>query len=120
MADIKILAGDWEKPYKFIITPFSGKKPTLSVMKGMEMETFNKYHIASIDMVNEETKNSVLAKAGWGAAGAVVLGPLGLLAGVLGGGNKRKTVVSVVLKDGRKALLECDPKTLKKLLSLMY
>ena len=43
--------------------------------------------------------------AGWGLAGAVTLGPLGLLAGTLLTGNVKEQVVAVGFKDGRKAVI---------------
>ena len=47
-----------------------------------------------------------------------MLGPAGLLAGVIGGGKKTLHVVSVVFTDGRKVLVECSPDNLKSILAL--
>lgn len=119
---MKVLAGDWKAGdlATFRVSAF-GNKPKFLIMPGRfpyERIDFDK--IKSIDHVTDENKTSVMGKAAWGAAGAVLLGPVGLLAGVLGGGNVQKRVVSMEFTDGRKVLLECTPDDFKALLSVQY
>ena len=59
-------------------------------------------HLISAEVLTEESKTSIMGKAGWGAVGAIALGPLGLLAGVLGGGHSKEVCVACELDDGRK------------------
>ena len=55
-------------------------------------------------------------KIGWGLAGAIALGPVGLLAGLLLGGKQKKEVTFVaIIKDARKLLATTDNKTFIKL-----
>lgn len=68
-------------------------------------------HIKSLDVVTEENKQNLLAKAGWGTLGAVALGPIGLLAGLFMGGKSKSTVFLCVLDDGRRFMAEADTKT---------
>lgn len=123
MAKIKVLAGDigngdWTVIHNLaafeIILPadvkglgfFAGIKaamtPTKIVLKG---------GIASVETMSEEQIKSAVGAGLWGAAGAVLLGPLGLLAGVLAGGNRKEVVFSCTLKDGRKFLASSDQRT---------
>jgi hypothetical protein len=68
-------------------------------------------HIKSLDVVTEENKQNLLAKAGWGTLGAVALGPIGLIAGLFMGGKSKATVFLCVLDDGRRFMAEADAKT---------
>lgn len=60
-----------------------------------------KDHVMSVELITEENKHSIMGKAGWGALGAIALGPLGLLAGVLGGGHSKEICVACKFDDGR-------------------
>jgi hypothetical protein len=53
-------------------------------------------------------------------AGAVLLGPLGLLAGVLVGGRKKEITFVAKLKDGRKFLGTPDSKTFTQLQAAVF
>lgn len=70
--------------------------------------------VSSFQVVTEENKASILGKVGWGAVGAIALGPLGLLAGVLGGGNRRDRVMAVEFRDGRRVLLKGNAKDVEQ------
>lgn len=65
--------------------------------------------------LNTENKTSVLGKAAWGVAGELLLGPVGALAGILAGGNKRKVVIAIEFTGDRRALVECTPDDCKRL-----
>ena len=138
---MKILAGDLDgticsvKPQqkqreiykKLLKNPLASSKD-IGYKPGNQIEIFGSngktvikpYQISSIDIVTEDNKKSVLAKAGWGTVGLAALGPLGLLAGVFGGGNRSQRVVSLVLKDGRKALISGKSKEVQELLVMGY
>jgi hypothetical protein len=77
--------------------------------------------LAEVDVASEETFRKVGGSIGWGAAGLLVLGPAGMLAGVLVGGGKRKEVTFVAkLKDGRKMLATADQATYTKLSAAVF
>ncbi len=119
----EILAGDFDKNCKLKIAS-SG---------AMHLEKSNGFlntekiplhgRIANVMQVTEENKSSLLAKAGWGTAGAVVGGivaaPLalaGLLAGVIAKGNKKEVCIAITLKSGQRILANTDQDTYKKFL----
>lgn len=74
--------------------------------------------LQSVDIVTEENKKSLLGAAGWGAVGSLFLGPLGLVAGLLSGGNKKEVCFIGTLVDGRRFMATADMKTFQKLSSL--
>src|SRR3546814_10870207 len=49
--------------------------------------SIHKYSIADLEPASEESVKRIGGTLGWGAAGALVLGPVGLLAGLLAGGR---------------------------------
>lgn len=101
---MKVLAGDWKSnEYAVFQTTFLGKTTSLLMPTGLiSKEKLELSSILSAEIVTDS--DSLFRRAGWAALGAVALGPLGLLAGVVAG---KKTIVAVEFKDGRKALLEC-------------
>lgn len=74
-------------------------------------------NVASVEMVTEENKKKFASAAGLGVLGAVALGPIGLLAGVLAGGNKKEICFACHLKDGKKFMAVADSKTYQALLA---
>ena len=74
--------------------------------------------ITAMEMVEIATEQNVKklgGTAGWGIAGGVLLGPVGLLAGLLAGGRKKEVTFVAKFKDGRKLLATTDNKTFTKL-----
>jgi hypothetical protein len=67
-------------------------------------ETINVSAIESIEIVTEENATRIGGLVGWGVAGATLLGPVGLLAGLLRGGKGKDVTFICKLKDGRKFL----------------
>jgi hypothetical protein len=60
--------------------------------------------IESLEVATEEAVISLGGATGWGIAGSVLLGPVGLLAGLLLGGKGKDTTFICKFKDGRKFL----------------
>jgi hypothetical protein len=75
----------------------------------------NNFPIKSADLVTEENKKSFVGAAGWGLVGDMAFGPLGMLAGVLLGGNKKEVCVAVEFYDGRRCMVITDPSGYQKL-----
>ncbi|MFC1567473.1 hypothetical protein ACFL3R_01380 [Thermodesulfobacteriota bacterium] len=110
MADIKIHAGDFKTG-----SISSGGSLTLD---GKTISPFG--GVANVEIASEETVKSYAGKAGWAVAGAVVLGPVGALAGLVFGGRKNETTFIIQLKDGRKLLGTVNSKEFPKVLALAF
>lgn len=118
MAKIKVQAGDFYKggqhQYNFgTMTLFSDKAKWMG-------ETIPVTELQSIEPASEESVKKVGGTLGWGAVGAVALGPVGLLAGLVLGGKGKDVTFVAVLKDGRKMLATTDSKTFAKLQAALF
>lgn len=60
--------------------------------------------IEHLELATEESVISIGGAAGWGIAGSVLLGPAGLLAGLILGGKGKDVTFICKFKDGRKFL----------------
>lgn len=72
--------------------------------------------VVSVEAITQENKKTLAGTVGWGAVGAVVAGPLGLLAGALVGGQNSQVTFVLILLDGRKAVATTDHATYAALL----
>ena len=75
-------------------------------------------HLSAVEHLTEENKYSILGKAGWGTLGAIALGPVGLLAGLVLGGNSKELCCACKLDTGEEFLVSCDTEECQKLKSL--
>lgn len=66
-------------------------------------------------VASEEDVKRTGGTIGWGIAGATLLGPVGLLAGLLLGGKGKDVTFILKLKDGKKMLATTDAKTFTKI-----
>lgn len=113
---MKVLAGDWKAGCGVMLAG-----PRLQFQRG----TFSFDYVAfsdidTFDVVTEENRASIFGKVGWGAVGAIALGPLGLLAGVLGGGNRRERVMVMRTIDGRRAMIKGTAKDVERIKAAMF
>lgn len=76
--------------------------------------------IESVEIATEESVKRVGGTVGWGVVGATLLGPVGMLAGLLLGGKGKEITFVAVLKDGKKMLATADSKTFTKLQALAF
>jgi hypothetical protein len=67
--------------------------------------------IQSLEIATEQSLKKMSGAIGWGFAGAVALGPIGAIAGLLAGGRRDEVTFVCQFKDGRKFLGRCDTKT---------
>lgn len=113
MAQVKIHAGDFQvgEGSTFVFGNFALRKP--GSWFGTEVVT--PADIAEVTIATEESVKRLGGTLGWGAAGAVILGPVGLLAGLLLGGRGKDVTFAVLLNDGRKFLGTTDAKTFTKI-----
>ena len=76
--------------------------------------------VTDLQEINESNKVSVLGATGWGTLGAVALGPVGLLAGMVLGGRGKSVVFAVEFDDGKKALIQCSNKVWTKIIAAKF
>ncbi len=116
MAKLKLHAGDFEN-----ISPnnsFNGYFHLATrerTFKFINTEMINPIELEYLSIANEEAVNSIGGKIGWGAAGGLLLGPVGLLAGLLMGGKSKEVTFIAKFKDGRKFVATTDSSTWGKI-----
>lgn len=118
MATIKVHAGDFYKGSQHKIT--FGMMTMFSDKAKWMGEHIPTTQIATLEPASEDSVKRAGGTIGWGAAGAVVLGPVGLLAGLLMGGRGKDVTFVATLHDGRKMLASTDSKTFTKMQAAMF
>lgn len=120
MAKNKVIAGDYEgknlmlskqaffgKEELYLFTGFTGKFP------------LNKGTVASYEVITEEHRKSAVSGVTRGLVGGVLLGPVGLLAG-LSAKNKGTHTLAIEFADGKKSLVEINEKIYKTFMQTMF
>ncbi|MFC1567472.1 hypothetical protein ACFL3R_01375 [Thermodesulfobacteriota bacterium] len=111
MANITVHAGDFTR----------GKGSFfLGTFTFFDGETAEAMDIERIDIATEENVKKLGGTVGWGVAGGVLFGPVGLLAGLLLGGRKKEVTLIVVFEDGLKFIATTDSKTYKRILESTF
>ena len=112
MGKIKVLAGDFTGDGSYAAGRITLRpKECPSPAHRMKVDEF----IESVEIAAQHNTVKFGGAVGWGAAGAVLAGPLGLVAGALLGGRGKKVVFVATFKDGRKLLAQTDSKTFAEL-----
>lgn len=76
--------------------------------------------LESVEQASEESAKRFGGTIGWGVAGAAILGPVGLLAGLLLGGKGTDVTFIAKFKDGKKILATTDSGTYKKIMAVVF
>jgi hypothetical protein len=106
---VKVLAGDIDAgDYEFNMGALWGAFETVHLQG----------EIKSLTLQTEESVKKVAGTLGWGLAGSLVLGPVGMLAGLALGGNRKEVCALCELNDGRKFLATMDSKIYQQMLAL--
>ena len=101
----------------------SGKLPSHFLMKvegQFSREKISVYQIDQLEIASEENVVRIGGAAGWGIAGAVLLGPIGLLAGLIAGGKGKQVTFVCKFKDGRKFLGSAPAKLYTKMVAEIF
>lgn len=118
--EFKIHAGDFSTNYKGMFTSGMFSMPPENDMWGLKKERYMPNQVEEIAEASEENVKRLAGTVGWGAAGALILGPVGLLAGLLAGGRKKEVTFIVKFSDGKKALCTADSKLYTKMLASKF
>lgn len=121
----RVIAGDFHSLSKYSSSSLLKEKKLIAAIvddngKGRTEEINLKGNIDRIDIVTEENKKSFVGAAGLGLVGAAALGPLGLIAGALAGGNKKEVCFLAYLKDGRKFMAVADNGTYQEIVAAQF
>ena len=76
--------------------------------------------IAELDVASEESVKRLGGTVGWGIAGGVLLGPVGLLAGLIAGGRGKDVTFVCKLKDGRKFMATAHSDVYTKITAALF
>jgi hypothetical protein len=123
IGEIKVHAGDFREGKHHLFLPGRPGKPGKLLMKKPKKffrERISTAEIEELDNASEESVKRLGGTAGWGAAGAMVLGPAGLLAGLLLGGKGKDVTFVCRFKDGRKFMATTDAKTHRQLVASIF
>ena len=118
MAKLKVVAGDLELgTYTLSTYPTIHIEQYYSLSFGTlkrDRAYIEKENVNFIEMLDEEKRRKLSSMMGWGFLGAITLGPLGALGGLLFS-NKREVTFACELKDGRKFMAVCPSSLWKKI-----
>ena len=117
---MKYLAGDFPEGAE---TSVMFGQPMLTVPTGnaWKPEThLLKEVVQSVEVMTEENKKHFLGKAAWGVVGLAALGPLGAIAGLFLGGNKKEICFICTLKNGKSFMATADSRVYQQLLAASF
>lgn len=110
-----IIAGDYKGK-----TLVYGANKVLLVLGFFNKIDINKDTIESYEVITEEHVKSATSGAARGLVGGALLGPVGMLAGVISAKNKKTYHVVLEFKDGKRSLVEIDNKVYMELMKVMF
>lgn len=116
----KIHAGDFGEGNQGFFRPYD---KTVHMPKDGAMFRKVKYSIQDVEAcehASEESVKRIGGTVGWGAVGGALLGPVGLLAGLLAGGKGNDVTFIISFNDGKKALCSAKSKHYKELQAALF
>lgn len=109
MAKNKVISGD-----------YSGKEVSLSLETvSIGAIKINKSTVLDYETIDENYKKSAVSAVGRATAGALLLGPVGLVAG-LTAKNKGTHILAIHFKDGKNSLIEVNDKINKAIIKALF
>ncbi|MEC1178544.1 hypothetical protein P9B03_08630 [Metasolibacillus meyeri] len=120
MAQNKVIAGDYQGKNIMISQKGMFSKPGVFLFTGFtEKFPLNKETVESYELITEEHRKSAVSGVSRGLVGGVLLGPVGLLAG-LSAKNKGTHTLAIEFRDGKKSLIEVDEKIYKLFIQQLF
>ncbi len=91
----------------------------VKIFRGSESIPLNKSTVESYEVLDADIRKSGTSAILRAGTGALLLGPIGLIAGVTG---KKKGIYTIAIhfKDGKKSLIEINEKAYKKLVQDLF
>lgn len=105
MGKVTIYGGDFAEQVIYFISH------VLVIAGGMGNEKIPSKQLKSVEVATENTVKKLSGSIGLGLAGGLLLGPVGMIAGALAGGNKKEITFVATFHDGRTFVATTDPKT---------
>ena len=106
MATLKIIDGDYKAGQYTMGTLIMTAKDAKLGLLGRKPTVLTSY---SAEIVDENNYKAVMGTVGWAVAGGLATGGIGLIAGALLGGNKKKRFVLITNhEDGKQGLVETN------------
>lgn len=110
-----IIAGD----YKDKGLTYNGKQ--LALVTGFFKKIIiDKSTLENYEVITEEHVKSASSGVARGIVGGALLGPVGMLAGVMSAKNKKTYHIVLEFKDGKRSLVEVDKKIYTALMTIMF
>ncbi|KYG90781.1 hypothetical protein A0U40_18070 [[Bacillus] sp. KCTC 13219] len=120
MAQNKVIAGDYEgKNIMIAQKSFFSKQEVFLLTSLTKKFPLNKETVESYELITEEHRKSAVSGVSRGLVGGVLLGPVGLLAG-LSAKNKGTHTLAIAFHDGKKSLIEVNEKIYKMFIQQMF
>jgi hypothetical protein len=110
----KVIAGDYVG-----YTIVKGPKGYVLGKGFTKQIVLNKQNVESYEVITEDVRKSAASGVSRGIVGGVLLGPVGLLAG-LSAKNKGQYQIAIQFHDGTKALIDVDDKCYKTLIKDLF
>lgn len=96
----EVLAGDFKKGAGHYL--YSDGRLQMKVPGKLFKQWVPLVDVEEVQIATEDNVKRIGGTVGWGLAGGLVLGPVGLLAGLLAGGRGKDVTFVCKFKDGRK------------------
>jgi hypothetical protein len=114
MGKNKVVAGDYEG--KALLYSY-GK---LEIINGfLKTIPISKDTVEEYEVIDESSRKSAASAVGRGFVGGLVLGPVGLLAGI-SAKSKGTHIVAIQFKDGKKSLLDLNDKYYNGMVKILF
>ncbi|MEK4425863.1 hypothetical protein [Solibacillus sp. FSL K6-1523] len=114
MAQNKVIAGDYQGKNIMV-----GRNEILLYTSFTKSFPLNKTSVSSYELITEEHRKSAVSGVSRGLVGGVLLGPVGLLAG-LSAKNKGTHTIAIEFLDGKRSLIEVNEKIYKIFIQTMF
>lgn len=108
MASVTVLAGDFLQGDGEYTDGVFTLRTSLHPWPGITLPLSS---FKSVEVANEESINNIKDAIGFGVAGAMLLGPIGAIAGFMLAGKETEVTFLATLKDDRKLLVAVDGNT---------